>query len=310
MESPSIWCFRGDADGTLLFLKELHDAFFVEKARSILIDHSNLSIASPEAILVVTATLEKLTEYSPRTKLQARFRHTSPAVLSVLNEVGYLSYFGLGWQTDPKEDRHFLALVSDLETNTEVVARLVLKFHREGHLEMERCKRLVKGLIECMQNVNHHAYKKAKGRRLMGRWWLLGYVDVQSGQIYFAFYDQGVGMPTTLRFKMLDRWAPPLLSRTDAELILAAFAGNFSSTQQKNRGFGLPRLKRLVDEAPDGELFVHSEKVQVVLKPRGRPTSQVTKMAMEGTLLVWQVVVERKQEHDDERKDSQPHTDC
>lgn len=295
---PAICSIKENSEEVCLFLRALEDAFFITRARTVIIDHSVMEEVTPEAALVLIAELWKLLEYSPKTRLHGLFKGAKPEVLSILGEVGYLKYFGIDPPSKTDGKKHFVEHTTGIITWAEPVAHLVTKFYTNGHLPLDRCRRLVKGLIECMQNVSHHAYRRASGRKLMGRWWLLGYIDEESGEIYFAFYDQGVGIPTTLRFKFRDRVLPELFGRSGCELIVAAFNGRYSSTKKGNRGLGLPGLKRLVDEAPNGELFVQSKECRVLLKPRVPPTTKEMKNPLEGTLLVWQILVSQNNDHD------------
>lgn len=291
---PSVWSIKDEPETALAFLQQLDDAFFKSKARRVILEHGPLQQITPEAALVLIAELSRVTKYAPHVKLQAKFEGTNPEVLSLLKEIGYFRYFRIDTSNIPNSDRLFITHRTGVLTVAEVAVELVSTFLTRGHLTLARCKRLVKGLIECMQNVVHHAYKGFSGRKLINRWWMCGYVDERTQELYFAFYDQGVGMPSTLRFKVRDRFPSPLLiSRSDEELIIAAFHGQFSSTRLKNRGLGLPRLKKLVDEAPEGELFVQSKHSRVVLRPRTAAVSSVTQNSLEGTLLVWQILVDQ-----------------
>lgn len=291
---PEVWSIKDEPETALAFLKQLDGAFFETKARRVILEHGPLRQITPEAALVLIAELSRVTRYAPHVKLQAKFTGTDPQALSILKEIGYFRYFRINTADIPSADRLFITHRTGVLTVAEVAVELVSTFLTEGHLTLARCKRLVKGLIECMQNVVHHAYKNFSGRKLKNRWWMCGYVDEKTQELYFAFYDQGVGMPSTLRFKTRDKiQIPMLISRTDEELIIAAFHGQFSSTKLKNRGLGLPRLKKLVDEAPEGELFVQSKHSRVVLRPRTAATSSVTQNSLEGTLLVWQIRVEQ-----------------
>jgi hypothetical protein len=286
---PANWSVKENPEEVFGFLQELDDAFFVTRARKVVVDHSALDNVTPEAVLVLIAECQRVTQYSPQTYFHGNFAGCKHEIMEVLDGMGYLGYYGLKDRLHSSNGRIFLEHTAGHQTDPVAAAGLVRAFHLEGGLPIARCRRLGTGLIECMQNVSHHAYVGAKGRKIMGWWWMLGYLDKVTNELYFAFYDQGVGMPSRLRFKMRDKTL--LIQRSGSELMLAAFQGAFSSTGLRNRGLGLPRLKRLVDEAVSGEFFVHSKKSRVALRPKQKPAMSETKRSLEGTLLVWQVRV-------------------
>jgi hypothetical protein len=246
---PEVWSVRDAPDEVAKFFNELNKAIFVSCASRVIIDHKALRIVSPDGVLVLIAELYRITTYAPKAILEASFG-APPKVMAVLHLAGYLRYFNVIWDQCDEEKRIFLRETHGIGSVAEESAKVVKAFTESGYLGNTEGKWLGKGLIECMDNACEHAYnlgamsKLAIHRRLRKNWWLLGYTDPQNSEIAFAFFDQGVGMPNTLRFKPSDRvrefLGGDLLKRSDEELIIEAFTRSFSRTKDPNRGVGLP----------------------------------------------------------------------
>lgn len=91
-------------------------------------------------------------------------------------------------------------------------------------------------LIELMSNTVQHAYKEEHGT-FTKNWYI--YVEDIGDRFKLVFLDTGVGIPRTIRKKMLEN----LISLSDAEYIISALLGEQrSETNEKNRGTGLPHV--------------------------------------------------------------------
>jgi two-component sensor histidine kinase len=169
---------------------------------------------------------------------------------------------------------------------------MVEAFRDEGFLDKNTASRLGKCLVECLDNVSQHAYAGRSKKPLKKRWWLVGYCDRITSELYFAILDLGIGMPRSLekRKKELDSGLKSLLfGLSDQELIVTAFTRGFSSTKKKNRGFGLPALKKIIDKFGRGQLKVFSYSTECRLEPGQPPKGYTHKHALEGTMLTWKL---------------------
>lgn len=299
LKFPEILSVRDHPDEIAEFLGNLDRAFFELKAKSVLIDHSALKEATPDGVLVLIAELDRITSYSPGTLLQANFEGTCKEVMAVFERVGYLKNFGIEWTACEEEKRLFIKETRGIGTVAEKSGQIIKEFTSQGFLSPSEGRWLGSGLVECMDNTCDHAYRinilhKAKmQRRLRKNWWLLAYTNPENSEISFAFYDQGAGMPNTLRFKKRDNLHIPivreLIGRTDEELIVAAFMAPFTRTMEGNRGVGLPTMRMMVEKSPEGELFVQSNQSRVFLRPGTKISSQRCQIPLAGTLLVWKI---------------------
>ena len=104
-------------------------------------------------------------------------------------------------------------------------------------------ERLVSAIGEAMDNVENHAYDK---RSLGHKWWTAAGYNTNTGWAHVAVWDNGMGIPETMRGK-LQRRAPALarfliekILKSEAGAIEAAHEMGRSQTGEQNRGKGLP----------------------------------------------------------------------
>ncbi len=280
---------------TLSFFNELERCFFEKKAKVVTVDHTRLKRITPDAALLLIAEFDRLTFHAKLTKLRARGHSSAIEVEDMLNGIGYNNYFSM------KKDRSrtysstqtpgltYIRHQFGNQTMPEEVDQLVEHFKTLVKFSPRRAERLTESLGECMTNVGIHAYPQHRKKEFRWghmRWWLVGYTDQSCREIYFAFLDQGIGMPSTLKRKFVEKLLIPL---SDPELIKMAFTEARSSTGLKFRGRGLPTLKRYIDEAPDGELVVQTGQVRCAFSPGARANAKKTDLGLAGTLLVWHV---------------------
>jgi len=292
--APQIMCLKENFEQTLKFFKKLDEAFFVKRYKKIIINIVKVELISPEVVLILIAECLRLTRFAPETKLSKRGNGANAAVSDLLKGVAFSDYFQS--KTDEEilrksntiDGRTYIAHDSGIATETQVAYTFVEQFSESLGVSNRRKSQLVEAMGECMQNVSHHAYPDKKNKRwLSQRWWVLGYTNSDTKEAYFAFLDQGVGMPETLK----ERAKPheDLFGLSPQELVLKAFKSSFSRHKLENRGHGLPMLKKFVEESKSGELLVQTKKIQVRFRPNERPKAMKTNVPLEGTLLVWQV---------------------
>lgn len=94
-------------------------------------------------------------------------------------------------------------------------------------------------------------------------------------------------MPKTLKSRFIDNGL--LIPRNDEEMVLTAFERSFSRTRKPNRGLGLPGLRKHVEAAQQGELFLQTNRVRCIFSPVEAPRSESVALSVEGTILVWKI---------------------
>lgn len=294
---PTHFSLRNNADETLAFFKELEDLVFVRRVQSIRVNHTKTQTVDPEVALLLLAEFSRYKYHAPSLRLLGMFGGLSANVLDVLNGVGYLSQFYKEFSKSEKVKAggrvYFRHQTGKLVT-AEKANDLVDEFYKSGSFDVRGSKRLKKCLTELIDNAVSHAYLIEGYQKVVEakKWWMLGYRDTNSGELYFAIYDQGVGMVKTLKKNFTSfGW---LIPHHDEEMVLTAFEKSTSRTQEENRGLGLPKLRRYAEEARDGELFVQTRKVRCRFSPGKRPSAESHKIPLAGTMIVWKTSGELK----------------
>jgi anti-sigma regulatory factor (Ser/Thr protein kinase) len=250
------------------------------------IDHSALQRISPAAALVLISDVVRADSILENCKWRGNAA-THPEVHELLGEVGYWKYFhGIEWKRSKSSSREFIQHRFGKLTQGEVVKEVVQHFLPELQVPAESKKALYPALIECMDNVMKHAYlPRDKDKPFYHRWHLLGYRDPSTHEVFFCFYDQGVGIPKTIRVRLRDKMGP--ISRSDADLIAKAVVeGHYSSTKDPTRGRGLPTLKRFIDAAKSGELMIVTFKSRCIFSRENNDLLNFQQKFC-GTLIVW-----------------------
>jgi hypothetical protein len=178
----------------------------------------------------------------------------------------------------------------------QVAKNLIDKFTRVAFFKNGEAMALYDALVECMSNVLQHAYpKKAMSEgHLPHRWWLLGTLAPASHEISFCFYDQGVGIPKTIR----TRWQHSLpvvsmLSKNDNELLIEAVLYGLSSTKEETRGKGLPALKGFIDHYKTGQLVLVTHKSKCIFTTEMVPAAEELDGELGGTLIIWTLRIDK-----------------
>ena len=281
--------FDGNLTETLEFFSRFRRLIHKVKPRIIRIDHGALAKVSPAAALVLIAEIVRGVEILQGCKWYSYGRPKAEAH-QLLGEVGYWDYFDqVKWEKSEKESRQFLHHKYGNKTSGLVVKELVEHVLPALRVPQELTKALYPAIIECMDNVMKHAYAQHdEGKPYFQRWWLLGSRNPKTREAYFCFYDQGVGIPQTIRVRYKD--LVPLLSDSDSELIVKAVVeGHYSSTKDPTRGRGLPKLKSFIDGAEAGELTIVTHKTRCTFFKNAQPHQLNGSTSLGGTLIVWRL---------------------
>ena len=248
-----------------------------------MLDQRPLKRISPDAVLMLMAELAFYHFFDWR-KQKLCQPPEDPAVLWMLNQVGYFAYFPQIRVTGMPQSRNFLFHLRDRHTHGKKVWQMIEHFENRVTFQQEERQALYDALIESMDNVGQHAYGRRFGWRYHYRdWWLLGYFDDTNHEISFVFLDQGVGIPATIRANIGDQF------RSGTDLITEAVLTGKSSTGGLNRGNGLPSLKTFVDRAYNGTLQITSDQSRCTFSKGTGPEKRTLRIPLHGTLITWKI---------------------
>ncbi len=291
--------FREDLDPTLEFLNQLRDEMLYGTHSEVFLEHKNLEKITPEVAVILLAEMQRCVEYKSSAK---RFRGNYPSneeVASILIDIGF--YSSLNIKAPPKthrnDNRVFFKIIPGNETDARIANQLVSHFEKVISFDPIARKRLLAALIECMDNVHNHAYRDSKTTPdLLGEWWMAGFIDKDTEQVAFIFFDQGVGVPTTLREKWVIKMKR-LAGMNDGELIKEAVLKGITRRQSKRHGNGFPSFKEFINATPNeagGFLRVISNSGDYSYCKNTKIPPEMLKIPLNGSLLIWSLQTDRE----------------
>jgi anti-anti-sigma regulatory factor len=293
IKAPRILDFKAQCDDALRFLREIRDEVIKGRTHNVLIDLAELEEISPAVAVVLLAEMTRCATYAKKSKrLTGNFPKTDRAK-QLLTDIGFFRSF----QVKPpefvssKESRVYVKTIAGNRSDGRYTKPVLQLFEQVCQLQPLAGKRLYGALIECMDNVKGHAYPENIGDRpdLIGEWWMCGFADPINRQLALVFYDQGAGIPTTIKRKRSIRMKS-YLNFDDSRILKQAITHGLSSKDDIRRGTGLPSLREFIDYAPGGFLRVISGSgdVRYIGSTKRIETRRLTE-PLAGSLIVWTI---------------------
>lgn len=248
---------------------------------------------APEAAVTIVAEIQRCTEFAnARTTITGTYP-ASHDVASLLCDVGFFKALQIKAPMLPKafKKRSYVQIERHNSTIAEVADHLLDCFSEVFNFEGDDRRRLHIALVECMDNVFEHAYLEDSAKpHLIKEWWLAGYADRVDGTISFSFYDQGAGIPTTIRARQRDRVRKFLTTWTDSDWIQRAVSKGVSRHKSRRRGHGLETLQEFIHRIDvEGSLVVIANHGLVMFPSTGSSSVSNLTKALHGTLVSWQL---------------------
>jgi hypothetical protein len=283
---PPVLDFSSNTETTLKFFAALKEIIFVNPVPHVLVDPDNLTYISADAALVLIAELSRASSVTD-CNIMAKDAQ-DPEVNAVLGEIGFFEYVGgLPWKPSNRS-RKFMVHKRHRKVVGPIAKEIIERFTQTADLTPAESKALYAALLECMTNVLQHAYPPEfvqTTKVLPKQWWLLGSYDDSKKEISFVFFDQGIGIPRTIRTRLADR-VPAL--KSDAEILIEAVEkGQYSKTKDPTRGKGLPALKAFIDTHTNGELAIVTHHTKCIFKKGQAPEHVSLETPIGGTLIIW-----------------------
>ncbi|MCF7220764.1 hypothetical protein [Marilutibacter chinensis] len=283
-----------DVEVVANLLREIRSAALGGNFKRITLDHTNVRCMSPDVALMVVAEIQRCEVYCGSRTVITGTHPKSHEVTELLSEVGFYEALDIKPPKLPAsyKSRTYVRVERRNKTLPRVVDSLLECFAKEFSFEEADRKRLHVALIECMDNVFEHAYEVVSDRPyLYKEWWLVGYADHQESSIGFVFYDQGAGIPTTIRRKKKKRVLARLAGWADGQWIDRAVRKPISRYASKRRGHGLDKLKQFLDQlGVEGSLRVIANCGDVEYVTTGGGASiQLLNGGIDGSLIVWKL---------------------
>lgn len=300
LELPDELSLTTNYDETLLFFTRLRRS--IKERRRARLEFTTLRKLSPAASLMLAAELDRwrrLFAVKPRV---IDYDNWDPDVRRMLQEMGLFELLSVGnpplTEPGPKDPRLIRFRSDDRAVGDHAIELRKQLEHLAGPIGSR--SQLFRGLSEAMTNVLRHAYPKDGKYELSvlpNRWWMSGSVDPGTRTLRAMFFDQGVGIPSTLPrtkgIELLRGFMADLgLIDDDASRIKAAMQMGRSRTGRPHRGKGLPDMCDLIDSVQRGSLRIVSGKGEYIYNGSGLEQLQTHKRSIGGTLIQWEIELE------------------
>jgi hypothetical protein len=149
-------------------------------------------------------------------------------------------------------------------------------------------------VIETVSNVKLHAYTSEDNKP----WWII--CSVIDDDLYLAICDKGVGIPNTIKnqnwiqdiIEKTPSFLKKLMSNKDADAIDLSMMVGETSTQKEKHGLGSKSIRALVDENPNGALWVFSNRGVYYKKDEDVELKNFTR-SISGTLVQWNIKLKK-----------------
>lgn len=297
---PSIMSLTINHDETVAALRSIRTTV-LEKGQAVMLHFNALQHMEPAAALALVAEIHRLQGLRGYFAVHGTYP-SSQDIYELLKEMGFFSLLKIHERTDIKpleyksERPIYLRFLSDTKVQPEIVDRFVgiVEKHIVDLSPLART-RLVAAIGEAISNTLDHAHPEGlpvSGAR--NRWWLSAAVRPKDHEVTIMLFDQGVGIPNTLKPNIYEeiRAAIKNLARlrlssqpTDGEMIAAATEYHRSGVGGE-RGRGFDDMKRFVDSCQDGELRVLSNR-GVYHYVGGKDGLEDFSGSLDGTLIEW-----------------------
>lgn len=287
---PKNFELNGSLVSTLKFLNTFRNSLLRKRTRNITIDHREMGVVDPPSALMLIAEIMRGKHCSPKSKLRC-FLPTNDLVAEMLQKLDYWTIFGLERVHRSQTNEQFVMRLTDRRTIPQSAKDIIVGFADCYRFSPQQQKVLYKGLVECMDNVMGHAYPSDNRRQqlwLNRQWWMLAYKNLADKEVRLCFYDQGVGIPNTIRTRFRDRINP---LRSDEDIIVdAVIEGNYSKTKEKTRGRGLPKLLEIIEGSEFfGELSIYSQRSHCRFFSSEHFFKNRLEEPLDGTLITWRL---------------------
>lgn len=276
---------------SLKFFRDLQDVLLHSRYGSVFVDLEPLLSISDSCAVMLAAELQRCYKYGSKKSIAGSYPNPKHDSYNVMVGLGVFDLLGVPSPQLSKQERAWFKIYADNHTRGEMIAQLREHFTPvlSNMIAMDRSwnQKFYRALTDATTNALDHAYIKRTRLPWMERmWWAAGIVSQSAQTLRFVFWDQGVGIPTTIRRKGL---LARLTARAanDGELIDEATERGSSRFRDGRRGHGLYALIELIDLAPSGTLDIISGRGRYRYQKGAPNLREQFPGHVGGTLIVW-----------------------
>lgn len=232
VKAPQVLSIVLNPDETIGFLSKVSS--FINQSKPVSVKLDEVRELTPDAILYLLVLIEAAKHRNVLFKGSAPKDHRA---YSIFVSSGFYDFV----KSDLKSfqvpiNSNILKIRNGKDVDGKEAENIQNYLRKHVHnISNEKLKAIYSILIECMSNTNEYAGETMGAKY----WWTMALHDRASDKVLFAFVDNGVGIPTTVRKKLFDK-------SSDAELLKKAVQGSYqmSGSKKKTRNKGLPQIRK------------------------------------------------------------------
>ena len=308
LKAPEVLDFANNYEETVRFFSDLRDI----SERSPLrfnINFKAIRKISASAALVFTGEMDRIKKISGKGIRVIDYHKWDPNIRNLLREMGMYDLLMIPNITEEKtqfrSDEQFMKFQTGDKANGDDATKLQKIIANVTGI-VPGNKNLQKGLTEAMTNVSNHAYPKdylAGSLFKKKQWWMSASFNNATKKLTIIFYDQGIGIPTSLPRTTPEKVRKALnlllFSDDDGKMIEAAVKLGRSRTEETHRGGGLEDIKNYISDSniENGYFRIYSNKGEFYYKKNDKDEEEGTRnraQKLHGTLIEWQVCIKNK----------------
>lgn len=278
---------------TLDYFNEVIDT--VSRCRmgdTIFFDLSEVQIISPDAIMYMTAVIKNMKRIRGLRINCAGNLPKNSSAKEMIQQSGFFKFVSSANIQKVESDERYMKISHGQDANGELASSFCDFVHRVCNMSNRETKRLYPMIIELMTNTHQHAYDADERQIMMEKWYIFAQ-DTEKA-VHFVFLDTGIGIPSTVAKRALEKirdW----IRANDAAYLKSALQGDFrSETRQEHRGKGLPGIYEDACNAAIENLSIISGRGKCTVVEDKTIQTESLHQAFEGTLFVWDVLKKEK----------------
>lgn len=303
LTAPQIMSLKNNFKEVVNFFNELRkNTTGPRRYKRLTVDFEKIELLMPGAALILAAEL-----YRWQVLYDIKLKPFHPnrwnnEVKRLFDEMGLFDLLNLpqkykNTKFESPGSQTFFKFLTGISSDGETANRLmdnmcpVINSHYDERL-------LYVAISEAMTNVIQHAYtgnSVVENPKLKNRWWLSGSFDSDTKVMTVLLFDQGIGIPATLKEKAIFNDVVEYITKkkysltNHGRLIQAAVEIGKSRTKLGHRGKGLKQILKFSADSAFGSLFIVSRNGEYFFNEDCTEKTNSCPVELGGTFIQWEI---------------------
>lgn len=285
--APLNFSFIENPNETNLFFNSII-SFISDKrnyGKSIFIDISKIQNLTIDALMYLLAIVNNINDSCNN---KCSFSGNAPfdeRINKMFLESGFYNYVRYNGSEPITYNSDSIKIVSGRISDTVTAKQMADFVIDKGKITRLQAHFIYIMMIEMMSNTHKHAYNDTE--LLLPQWYCYAEYD-KKDTISFTFMDTGEGIPATVHKNFAEK-LDILKIRGDDKYVVSALNGDFrTSTEEKNRGKGLPKIREFCRTKKIYNMKILTNRAEVAVMS-DKCISRKLDSPLRGTLYYWEI---------------------